>query len=296
MPGLMRSPNMDGFRKFPEAVPVPTTAGDLYSGGAPTLKQHVANGGAVNLNTLVGYMPDYRGVTNPDGSLMNGFRYNPNTVDYGGLQSYDAYKNFALSKGPSDFYKDNAKLVDLNAGRSLDAMRQENARGLASGMTNLATSGGLDSGARERMGSSANRARLDASQNIYAGANAQKAGLAAQDTQMRLGALSNLTGMDTQRQNLNTQILNNGQLANLQTAIGDIRGQNAYDLEGWGRVGDLYGSEQSAQAMMAAANKENPGIFGMGGFMGTGVGGSRGAFGTGIFGDRLVDTSHWGIG
>lgn len=267
---------------------------NFYASGIPGLKDYIGRGGTLDMNSITQFMPNYNGIMGPGGGLKDGFSFNPYEIDYGKLKSYGTLKNLATGTGPTDYYKSNVKLIDQAARGNLDQMREENARGLAGGFSSLATTGGLDSGARERLTRQAGSDRLRAGQNIWRDAGINKAQAAVADNQMRYDALGRLTSLDTSRVNANTQIANNGQLVNLQNKIGDVRNQNLYNMEGWGQIGNIYGSEMAARAMEAAANKENPGLLGMGGFLGTGAGGNQGLLGTGVFGGgRLVDYSHW---
>lgn len=227
-------------------------------GGLPALKDYLNNGGAVSPEAFGYYMPEYRGTTDANGNMLSNFQYNPQQVNYGGMQSYDAYKKFALGTGPSDMYKTQSGLIDQQTNASMDQMRQETARGVAAGQSNLAATGGLDSGARERLAQSGTRNRLDASQDVYRSASMAKGQAGVADAQMRFGALQGLTGMDTNAALVNTQMTNQGQMFNIGNQINDTRMGNLYDLEGWGKLGDIWGSSEIARSMGGGGGGGSP--------------------------------------
>lgn len=259
----------------PSAAAVPAF-GNAYSGGGMAslgdLKGYLGAGGQLSPEIMAQFMPDYRKVTDADGNLADNFSMKPQALSYNGIGSYDAYKGFAMGKGPSDIYKAQAGLIDQQAAAGLSGVREEGARGLAGGMSSLATSGGLESGSRERLASASNLAGINASQDIYRQAGMSKGQAALGDAQMRMDALKGLTSLDTQTAGLNNQMVNQAKMTNLNTQLQDVRGGNLYDLEGWGRIGDIYGSAASSKAMQDAANAKNPGLFGGGGFLGLGIG------------------------
>lgn len=240
-------------------------------GGLDKLRGYLDSGQKITPEGFGYYMPEYRPVTDSNGNMLSNFNYAPQSINYGpngkdpGLASYNAYSKFALGSGPSDYYKATEGLIDKQTSAGLSGVREESARGLAGGMSNLATSGGLDSGSRERLTGSSNLAQINASQGVYQGASMAKGHAAVADQGMRFDALRGLTQLDTNRVNMNTQMGNDAQRWNISNQIGDVRAGNLYDLEGWGKLGDIYGSSQIAAAMGGGpgGGTGQPGLYSM---------------------------------
>jgi hypothetical protein len=104
------------------------------------------------------------------------------------------------------------------------------------------------------------------------------------DAGMKVDAMGKLAGMDMDMNKYNAG-----------AAMGDLQQGNLYNLESWGKLGDVYGSNVTAAAMAAAANKKDPGLLGGGGFMGTGLFTDKGMFGTG-FGKNIGNATAWTYG
>jgi hypothetical protein len=240
------------------------------------LKAYAGKGGDINTNVLASSMPTYQGLTNGNGSLKDAYSYNPTTTsaaDFNNLQSYGGLSKIAYGQGPTDMYKAQAGLIDQNTNQQMNAVNTDAARGTAEGFSNLATTGGAESGARERMASSQGLASLGAGQNVYANAMAAKGQAGVADAGMKYDALGKLTGLDTGRVTANTGILNDAKKVNVGTQINDNLNKNTYGLQSWGKLGDIYGSGKVADAQQAAADKKPTGLFGGTGFLGMGIGG-----------------------
>lgn len=168
--------------------------------------------------------------------------------------------------------------------------------GLGTGMSNLAASGGIDSGARERLmaASAAQRTRGLSDINQQASASRLGAGIAAE--QMGREAERYNAGALDRGSAFNASAFNNNSQFNAGNAIGGAGMQNAFNADVYGQDMQAWGAGQTAEAQLAAANQENPGLFGMGGFLGSGAGGNKGLLGTGVLGGgRAIDTRGWGF-
>lgn len=229
------------------------------------LKEKMAGGGSLGIGDFVSSMPGYSSITGPNGELDPRYKFTP------GGAGYDGIKGLATATGPSDMYKSQVGLIDATTRGQIDDLRQEGAIGTGSGLGMLASSGGLDSGARERMAASGNRAMMEGGSNIFKGAALAKGNAGVADAGMKYDAMGRLAGMDNQAQAMN-----------LGNTIGDLRGRDEFAMGTWGKLGDIYGTGVAADAMSNAANAPDGGLLGGGGFLGTGIGGEKGLFGTGI--------------
>lgn len=176
------------------------------------------------------------------------------------------------------------------------AQQKEQAAGamqgqLAGARTQMQMRGGMSGGARERLATSGARAVGD-----------QQAAIGRQNQLAQLGI--GAQAQDRRDAMLGTYQTSMGQdLAQRATADSYTAGQRrAHDIGGLGYTTGLMGQEnlqrsglydtgmrewgagKTADALRASANQEDPGLLGMGGFLGTGLGGKKGLLGTGFLG------------
>lgn len=263
--------------------------------GLDPLRNAINNGEAMSPELFGRYMPGYQsamGVNSKTGKteLMDPYRMDPKLIgsytdpkSNAYSESFAKLSGLANSAGPTDMYRKESGIIDANAKRTLGLVAADANRGVAGAMSTLAQNGGLDSGASERAAMQGNLARLNAGQSVYAQANQSKAGALLNDSQRKLGLLQMVGNADLARAGQNVGIQNNAEMYNTGNAIADLRGGNLYAMEGWGKLGDIYGSAAAADAMMRQANAEDPGLLGSGGLLGTGIGGQKGLLGTGLF-------------
>ena len=172
------------------------------------------------------------------------------------LQVYQNLLGQATAKGPSPWL--NLEMQRINAEQSGMADQATRAASLAQaqGLSSLASSGGLDSGARERMMSANSLGLMNNLQGVSKQGSLARLGAGAMDEQRKLDILKGLAPMESGIHQFN------------------------YDQDTKRYIGD-----QMAKGMLAGGN---PGLFGMGGVLGTGIGADKGLFGTGLFNGKGV--------
>ena len=177
-------------------------------------------------------------------------------VDIKQLQVYQNLLGQATAKGPSPWL--NLEMQRINAEQSGMADQATRAASLAQaqGLSSLASSGGLDSGARERMMSANSLGLMNNLQGVSKQGSLARLGAGAMDEQRKLDILKGLAPMESGIHQFN------------------------YDQDTKRYIGD-----QMAKGMLAGGN---PGLFGMGGVLGTGIGADKGLFGTGLFNGKGV--------
>ena len=159
--------------------------------------------------------------------------YDPNTM---GVESdptaMNAFRQEALRTGPSKYAQLSGAQQD-----ALNLNAKSSAAGTSAGQTatansNLAMTGGLDSGARERVQTNANKNLLDMNQKIDQTTANNKMQIGMNDEQNRVSQLSQVPGMQNQQNqasefNINNAV-NEGNSANLYKA-------NIYNqqMKGW---------------------------------------------------------------
>lgn len=251
-----------------------------------------ADGG---LQNIMDHMPGYNSIRNPNGTLGSAYSVGQ-AIDPSKLSSL--YGQQAGAIGNLSQMAHSSQMTDVgkmqDAQMSGAALRSAQDAGNAN-MDRVAVQGGLSSGAGERMGTAnmvnqanqVNAAHTNASmndanfkQNLLGQLPSMYGQMAGQQQQGMLGA---------------AQLNSTNDRFNAQNSIADNFNQNNWGMQGWQTGASAYGNDQLARAQAAAANKEDPGLLGSGGFLGTGIGGQKGLFGTGIASSNgFIDTSHWG--
>lgn len=235
--GLAGTINADGPKKIT----------DLQS-----LKDAMANGGNLGMSDLVSSMPMYSGIMGENGVM------DPYKFDYSGSKGYQKMSDMAFSKGPTDMYQMEAGLIDQNTNKGVSDLQTQSAHGYGQGLGSLAMSGGLTGGARERLADSSQMNYLTGAQGIYGEGSRAKTSALLNDSARKNQFLSQVTGYDVNAENLNKN-----------AAINDLYNKNQSHMAGWGKLGDIYGSGQAADAAMAAANRKDPGFLGINGLWDT---------------------------
>jgi len=155
----------------------------------------------------------------------------------------------------------------------LENAKREAASATAGAQANLAMTGGLRGGARERLGAAGGDALLGASQAARRQGNLADLGLTTTAGQQQMDILSALPGLDIQRkgfgagleqfnigqtnqQNMfNTQAQNAAQQANIANTLGGIRDKNAQKQFRYGEEMKGAGATANAQAIANAGKK-----------------------------------------
>lgn len=235
------------------------------------------------LQGIMNAMPGYQSIRNPDGTLANNYAVGQ-AVDPNMVKSLYAPAQSSLA-GLSAM----ASAPGMTAmGQQQDAMMSGAALGSArdagqSALDRMAMQGGVSSGAGERL----------ANQNMVNEAGAVS-GAHNQAMLSDLGFKQNLTAQLPSMYGQLAGSESNGLLSaanmnsandrfNAANAIGDVGNLNNAMLGGWQTGASVYGNDQVAKAQQAAANKEDPGLLGQGGVLGTGLGGNKGFLGSGLF-------------
>jgi len=216
------------------------------------------------------------------GDRMDGAQAIGETSQFGKANSaVDAMGVEGNAVGPSKWAQAREGEVDAQAMQARNAAAEESNRGAASGMSRMASMGGLGGGSAERMNMAAGRDQLKASQGIYAGANTAKLGIGAQDEQTKAGMRAGLAGaygaLDQSAQN---RMAGNNELAmgkakawgqmaedearanaavdagNVQTGLGDLAGGNDYNTRGYGEELATLGAKYTADAQLQTNPKK----------------------------------------
>jgi hypothetical protein len=241
---------------------------------------------------------------------IQGVQYGASVGGIGAAAGLAGLSARALSNDLSGQAQARMGLIDQQMRGSMDALNQNAAGGLAGGMSNLAASGGMDSGARARMASDAMKARMSGASSIFNNAGQNKSQVGIQDMNNQYDLQTRMPGMfmDFGRNEIDAQKFNaglgmdkfnayqnQGRLEddrrfiasrdnadnamrtgqfNIQNAIGDKAASDAFDMDKWKTQNAAKAGEMTANAQNYYADKQSKrGLLGnRGGILGTGIG------------------------
>lgn len=145
-------------------------------------------------------------------------------------QGFNAFRDQALSKGPSNWLTMSGQGQDLQSQTAKESAQREANASTAQAQDQLAMKGGLSSGARERTVESGQKNLLGMEQDINRTNNQNKLNLGIQDQSNKLSMLGQLPGMENQKQ---SQWMNakNADITNQTAETGRLNSynQNLYD-------------------------------------------------------------------
>lgn len=212
-------------------------------------QQRVAALAAQGLNADGSPMkPAYNSQLNPDGTMKDVYKYTAGNVDPTKIDSYNAYKSQAMATGLSPWALMQKQLLDS---QQQDATQKASAQSMQAGAqarSGLAMRGGLSSGTRERLAVSGQRDLMGANQGIARTGAQNLLSLGAQDAQMKQSMLGTLMGTDTQIGEFNTGQSNQGSQYNINNALQQQQGQNAWNMDTYKEQMDKWAANKQADA------------------------------------------------
>ncbi len=116
-------------------------------------------------------------------------------------QGFNRLRSEALRKGPSSWLNMSLAQDALKQQDAIEKARQMNASRTAESENRLAASGGLSSGARERVQEQGQNDFMNMNQDLARSGKLADIGMRVSDEQQRVGKLENLTGMEQQKEN-----------------------------------------------------------------------------------------------
>jgi hypothetical protein len=269
--------------------------------------------------------PEYKSATDSKGNLQKPYSISDKLQKIGDVNSIvpeldkrlagvnqdtsgiDALKAEGLRTGPSAWLNNEMARNQAEEQYQLGDIGSAGAKAAADARAQLASRGGLSSGASERMASSSGKDIMAQQQNLRRNAALGRMSLSSQDELNRMQAISQLTpaqqaaaqfqltkagipmqqlaaeqGMNRSGQVGNVNTANAGHEFDIGNALKSLGGQNDFNSTSYGQDMSAWGAGQAADAMSRAANQPAPGLLGSGGLLGTGLGTDGGIFGTGI--------------
>lgn len=145
----------------------------------------------------------------------------------------DRFKQEAFRTGPSNWAKLSLEQQKQNANAARDRGTAEVGTQYAKGMDDLAMTGGLTGGARERLANSAGRNQLDMSQQVGKQQSDNELQIGINDEQNRISQLGQVPGMD---------------LAAANFDLSKATGQNEFNARNYQTQGGIWAAGKQADA------------------------------------------------
>lgn len=182
-----------------------------------------------------------------------------NAIDTKGLASaVDAFRNEAMRQGPSGWAKLAQQEQDLLAAQARDRGAQVSRGQTAQALSDLASSGGLSSGARERTAQAGAKNYIDMSQGVSRDSNLNKMQIGINDEKNRVQQLSMLPGMEQQalaplfqKQSIWQQAANQNQ----QNVIAANKEANAFNQNLYNQQVNAWAADRQAKATENSGKK-----------------------------------------
>jgi len=177
------------------------------------------------------------------GELLSQFKLDP----YSG-EATQALKEQAFAQGDSPWAKMQLDKQRQEQMAGMDTASKQGLRGMSQAQAELASSGGLSSGARERMARGGGRDLMMANQGIARQGIGSRLGIQEQDIGRKQGLLSDFASAESGANKFNI-----GQLQS------DIERKAAFEGERYGSGMQAWGAGEAAKAQAAAAPKQKSG-------------------------------------
>ena len=179
------------------------------------------------------------------GDLLSQYKSDPYAGD-----AQKALKEQAFSQGQSPWAKMQMDKQRQEQMSGMDVAAKQGVGAMAQGQSQLAMSGGLSTGARERMARSGSRDLMMAKQGIGRQGISERLNIGSQDIDRKQSMLSDFANAENAAQQQN--------IGRLTTDVGSL---NDYQAKRYGKQMEAWGTKQSADAQRAAAAKSGGGCF-----------------------------------
>lgn len=226
-----------------------TTPYQLQSGASPTPRPAaIVTPSAQTSPNGMPSRPEFQSILNSDGSLQSPFR--------AGFTNAAAH---TMSTDMSPWLGLQGDRISQEQANSRDQLNRDTSLSIGSGFSNLAATGGLDSGARERMVTSANMNRMQGLSGVGQQSAASRLDAAIQAEMMKKQAQQFNAGARNQNSIFNAGAQNQNSIFNTGNAISGRMGQNAFNSEMYGQDMQAWGAGKTADA---AKKNNNSGTWG----------------------------------
>lgn len=168
-------------------------------------------------------------------------------------KGFNQFRDQALRKGPSNWLNMSLAQDALKQHDAMEKAQQMNAGQTASAHDMLAATGGLSSGARERVQEQGQHNFMNMSQDLARSGKLADIGMRTADEQNRIGMLSDLTGKEAAKEN-QWQTAKN---TDTQNIMAERKRASDFQMDLWKTKAEAAGAQANARAI------ENSGDSGM---------------------------------
>lgn len=178
-----------------------------------------------------------------NGNLKSQYTFDPTKS-----AAYNTINAEANSQGPTTLAQAQLNAQKLDESNLQQNTSKQNLSQLQQGQAALAQTGGLSSGARERMAVASNRNSLQNQQQVGMGGAQARMGILSNDANLKQNLLSQVEG---------TQL--GAQQTNLGNMVGDTQAEALWNAGQYGQNMNYWGSGKTADAQKAAAANQRGG-------------------------------------
>lgn len=187
-------------------------------------------------------LPAFRSLVDGSGNLNDSYA----SKDVMDTRALDAYRNEALRKSGENSAWGNLMLQKLQQEKlaNIDSLSNQTSSGRAQALSDLASSGGVDGGARERTLGSFNRNAMLERQKLNRDASNKNLDILTKDEENRIGQLGNLTNMENQRATYLSQL----DQFNIGNKFKETQSKRDYDMNKYNKQMETWAANKQADA------------------------------------------------
>ena len=225
-------------------------------------------GGAQITDIPMPELPAFSSMLDGQGNLKSEFNFDPSLINADDERfkldntAYDMLSQIGQGKTDVPWLADAKAAQGISNLQLLENAKKEAASGAAAAQANLAMTGGLRSGARERLGAQGIEQGLMASQNARRQGNLANLGLDVEGGKQQMDILSALPGLDVARkgygaglEQFNIGQQNLGKQFNIGTLSTDLARKGQHDQFGYGEKMKFKGAKETADAIRSSGGR-----------------------------------------
>jgi len=207
--------------------------------------------------------PKWSGIAGKDGTLKSQYQIGEMANPTLNTQGLEAIRSRALNEGPSAWAGLMNDKIGQQTSQAMDDSALSAAGAKAEAMSDMAMSGGISSGSRERLAGNSMRDQLRSRQELRRGSDQQRLDVGLQDEEQRLGMLGQLPGMELQAlepEFKNREFDANRQEFNIKNSLEELKQKRGFDLSKYSEDMRAWAAANTANAQSQAANNSG-GLF-----------------------------------
>lgn len=233
----------------PAAQPEIKTGGDLSGRRYETAEVTYDAQGRPN-------SPQFESGRDAQGNLLDALKIKKQDDVTADRSALDALKGRALSEGPSPWAKMMLDKQQMEQAQAGDQAAQATAAQLNSAKSQLAQSGGLGTGSRERLAKQSMQQGLLSQQQVNRQGQLDRANIGLQDEQQKVGLLNQVQTGENQQAGIgmqNRQYSTGVDQANVGNTLMDLNAKRAFNANTYNEAMRAWAAEKSANAQARAA-------------------------------------------